>query len=302
CFSRIEGEQNKPLSEVVVSGRSLTPGVDGAMLTGDKNLSHGIWVFQYQVTNAQALVETVGDAAEDVAPVLQRIAEGAILRTVASRTVEEVLLEGQSQVAEEVRARVQHELNDLGVGVEVVKVAPELIEPRPVRDAFLQVTRAQNEKQSRINEANAKAAEILTKVSGDNYNALLALINEFGAAQALDAPPEEMAALQAKIDEELGRAGGQVAVALREARSRANAVREQIGREYEEFTYYLEQYRDNPQVTTIRLWVAMLRDVLGSKENELFFVPEGDEIEVIVNRDPQRAIEAEQERYKRQME
>jgi len=89
-------------------------------------------------------------------------------------------------------------------------------------------------------------------------------------------------------------------VLLRDAQSQANATREQISREYEEFVNYLEQYRGSPQVTALRLWLQMIEPVLTSKGNEIFFVPQGDEIEIIVNRDPRRLLEAERERYRQQ--
>ena len=196
--------------------------------------------------------------------------------------------------------RLQEELDALQVGVEVMKVTPEVVEPRPVRQAFLAVTQAQNERQTRIEEAHAQAAETLTKVAGGSYALLLERIAAYGEAQALGAPQAELDRLQAEIDAALDGAGGEVAVLMRDAQSQANATREQISREYEDFVNYLEQYRLSPQVTVLRLWLQMIEPVLTSKGNEIFFVPNSDEVEIIVNRDPRRLLEAERERYRQQ--
>jgi len=45
----------------------------------------------------------------------------------------------------------------------------------------------------------------------------------------------------------------------------------------------------------------MRREVLASKQNEIFWVPETDFVDVIVNRDPNRAMEAERERLRREV-
>jgi hypothetical protein len=43
----------------------------------------------------------------------------------------------------------------------------------------------------------------------------------------------------------------------------------------------------------------MREAILSSKENEILFVPPFGEIEILINTDPNRAIEAEMERYRR---
>ena len=57
-----------------------------------------------------------------------------------------------------------------------------------------------------------------------------------------------------------------------------------------------------PELTLTRRWVQMRRVILTSEENEIFFVPEAGEIEIIVNRDMQRLIEADVKRYRERYE
>src|SRR5262249_1540741 len=113
------------------------------------------------------------------------------------------------------------------------------------------------------------------------------------------ADPAKLAAARTEIDRQLDEAEGEVARILGEARSRANNARERVQRELDQFTYYLNAYKKYPALTTVRLWVRMRDEILGSKRNEIFFLPpNANEIEIITNRDPQKLIDENREAYK----
>ena len=289
-------ENKTDIATVAMMGAELTPGRDGAMLTGDKNLSHGLWEVEYQITDAGRFVTTVGETPADFEPLLQRLFENAILREVAYHKVEDVTRWKIDLIASRVRTRLQRDLDGLGVGVTVVKINPTTIVPAQVAPAFDQVANAENERTQQEHAARQRATEILNQAAGPQHGELLARIREYGAAQLAEADDARLEQLRLGIDGVLEEAEGEVSIALREARAEANTVREQIGREYEEFTNWLKQYREYPQATLIYLWTQMRQDVLNSKDNELFWVPNSDIIEILVNRDPYKALEAEQER------
>jgi len=280
---------------------ALRPGVDGALLTGDKNLSHGLWQVEYQIDDAAQFVTHVGERPADLEPLLQRLLESAIVREVAYRKVEEVTRTKIDIIADRVRRRLQDELDRLHVGVRAVKVNPRTIVPPQVAAAFVEVTNAENERKQQEHAARQRATEILNQAAGAQHRVLLEQIRAYGAAQLTDRDPGRLEPMRAEIDTLLADAQGEVAVKLREARADASTVREQISREYQEFRYWLEQYRRYPQATLVSLWAQMRRDVLDNKDNELFWVPDSDVIEILVNRDPNRAIEAERERLLKQM-
>jgi regulator of protease activity HflC (stomatin/prohibitin superfamily) len=295
CFERSGSDLQKELSEVKSFKPSLQPGTDGAMLTGDRSLAHGIWTVQYRVTDPYAYVTSIGDDPRQFDPILERVVSRAIMRTVATKRVETVLYQDQTGVILEVQQKAQAALDRLGVGVQIEKVTADLVEPSTVRAAYNAVTEAQSELESQIREAEANARETLTKTAGDNYAEILAAITEYGVEQESGSGPEVLAGLNRRIDALLDQAGGEVAVALRQARGEAGAIREQIGREYEEFINYLDQYHQQPEVTVTRLWTAMLMDVFSKKRNEIFFVPSGHEVEIVVNRDPIKQLEIERD-------
>jgi membrane protease subunit HflK len=299
-FSRSKEDMGKQLSEILPNKEKLTPGADGAMYTGDQSLCHGLWRIQYEISDAEAFVDNMGESAEAFEPILQRLAENSIVHTVAGQRVEDVLGKGIEKLTSDIRRRLQKELSDLDSGVKVSNVVAETIEPGRVRPAFRNVSQAENEKQRLIEEAEQKRQEILNQAAGPQYEELLALIQQYGAAQTTDADAQRLQQLRDQIDAKLNQAGGQVAKLLREAQTRDSQIRAAIRREFEDFTYQLEAYRKHPALTTMRLWQQMREAILSSKENEILFVPPFGEIEILVNTDPNRAIEAEIERYRRQ--
>lgn len=293
----------RPLSEIVPNLERLEPGVDGAMISGDQNLSHGLWTVEYHIQAADAFVQTVGDAPEALTGLLTRLLENAVIRTLASRRVEEVTRTGLEAVAADVKRRLTRDLEALGSGVVVDKITAETIEPGRVRSAFLRVTEAANERQKQIESAEQTRRQKLNQAAGPQHEALLRAIAQYGAAQAARADPQRLEELRRQIDRELEHAGGEVAIQLREAQARANQIREGLRREYEEFVNYLGAYRQNPALTVVNLWTRMRRAILTNRTNEVIYLPpSGDVIEILINRDPRRLIEADIERFRRQVE
>ena len=280
---------------------ALKPGQDGAMLTGDKNLSHGLWTAEYRISDAAKFVTQVGERVEDFAPMLRRLLDSSVLREVSYRKVEEVTRTKRDIVAEAVRSRLQRELDELDLGVTIVKVTANTIVPPQVAAAFDDVAKAENEKKAQEDAARQRATEVLNQTAGPQYAELLEQIRAYGAAQLANADAERLAELRRDIDDTLTRCQGQVAVRLRDAQAKANTEREQLEAKYNEFVQRLEQYRAYPRQTLINLWTEMRREVLASKQNEIFWVPETDFVDVIVNRDPNRAMEAERERLRREV-
>ncbi len=305
-FNHEEAATAKDLSKIVKPTQKLAPGVDGAMLTGDLNLSHGRWEVQYHIEDAAAFVRNVGlsNPSSDrnrppVELLLARLTETAVVREVAGRTVEEVTRHALDSVRQGVKSRLQDALDELDTGIMVDAVVAYTIEPGAVRPAFLDVVRAMSERERLRREAQEAETRILNQAAGGQYQAILDAITAYGDAQTRKADEQELAGLLANIDAELELAeklgAGQVAVRLSVAKSRADQINEQLRREYESFRNYRDQYKVQPRITMLSLWVQMRREILSNRQNEIFFVPSGDEIEILINRDPQRQLELEEE-------
>lgn len=308
CFPLEPEDQRKELSninlsEIVLFTDKLKPGVHGAMLSGDRNLSHGLWAIEYRIEDAARFVENVGDGPEDFEKLLRRLAENSIVRTVAGMPVERVTRTQTDEVwgdfTLEVKRRLSAELARLETGVTVVNVEAKTIEPGKVRQSFLAVSDAKSQRKEKESKAEQEANRILSKAAGprQKYEAMLATIDAYGAAQATGADEARLEGLRLKIDSQLEQAEGEVAIRLRQAQSRANEIRERVQQEYRLFVDYRDTYRQYPELTVVRLWVRMRDAILASEKNEIFFVPEAGEIEIITNRDLQRQIEADLKRY-----
>lgn len=298
-------EQGKRLEEILpVGAQNLTPGQDGAMLTGDRNLSHGRWTVRYRITDPADFVEHIPGDPDDpngFSPLLERLFESAIVRDVAGRTVDAVIREEISSMQNSVQNRLQASLDRLQAGVSVIAVEADTIEPGGlVREAFIDVTNAENQSQAMRDRAREQAAEILNAVAGglDTREAILSAIRAYGDAQAAHAPAAELDARRAAVERVLmdmkDRGVGDVAVLLREAEADAASISRSIEREYEEFVDYLALRKTRPRITLLERWTEMRRDILGNRRNEVFYVPGKDVIEILVNRDPRRQI-AQQE-------
>ena len=294
-FNNPQAESSRDLSELVAQSISLTPGVDGAMFTGDRNLSHGRWEVQYQIHEADQFVQNVGATPEDFRPLLQRLTETAVVREVAGRTVEQVTRTALEAVREGVKQRLQAALDDLKTGVQIAQVTAFTIEPGAVRPAFLEVIRAENERLRLQDEAREAESEILNRAAGDKHARVVELIDTYGDAQLRGAQQPELdqrlAAVDAVLDEAKRDGAGQVAVKLAEAEADADQINQRLRREYEEFQKYVEQRRIQPDITLLGLWVQMRREILGNKQNEIVFLPDQQEIEIHVKSDPQRKAE-----------
>jgi len=304
-FRHPQSATAKDLSQIVMDSRELTPGVDGAMLTGDRNLSHGRWEVQYKIDNAALFVQNIGQTPGDFEPLLQRLTETAVVQEVAGRTIEEVTRTALDSVRQGVQARLQRALDDLDTGVQVVQVVAYTIEPAAVRQAFMDVIRAENERLSLQQKAEEEASETLSRAAGDKYPGLLDQIGKYGEAQLVGAGEDELRQRLAEIDGLLNEAqrdgAGQVAVKLSEADAQANHINETLRSEYKEFSGYLEQRKSQPTIALLNLWIAMRNEILSNKQNEIVFVPAAKEIEIHVKSDAERRRElGEEEALKRQ--
>ena len=306
CFVRDEKDIDKPLVEVLPVRDSFRPGTDGYLITGDHGMVHALWTVEYRIRDAEKFVRFVGENEQTVQRLLRRLTEDAIIGTVAGMPIDDVLRANVSGAVTDftvaVRRRVNAMLDRIGTGVVVDKVTAVTIEPGSVREAFIKVANARSEAETEINRARQEQERILSSTAGREYQALLDAIDAYGAAQAAGASDERLAEMRAQIDRMLEQAEGQVASRLQEARSKADEIRETVRREFESFRNWLDLYKKAPQVTALRLWVQLRDEILTSKQNEVFYLPDVNHLEIIVNRDLRKLLEAEAERFRKKVQ
>ncbi|MDE2785975.1 MAG: FtsH protease activity modulator HflK [Chloroflexota bacterium] len=155
-----------------------TPFLDEAlMISGDLNIVDVQMVVQYRISNLNNFLFNVDDPGEQVRFVpegrpdgrtLKDGAEAALRLVVGQRSIDDVLVRNREEVETDTRTRLQAIVDSYQAGIEVISVQLQDVKaPEEVRDAFDDVLRARQERETRINQAEAYAADVIPRARGD---------------------------------------------------------------------------------------------------------------------------------------
>ena len=155
-----------------------TPFLDEAlMISGDLNIVDVQMVVQYRINNLNNFLFKVDDPGEPVRGIpegqpdgrtLKDGAEAALRLVVGQRSIDDVLVRGRELVETDTRARLQAILDEYEAGIEVISVQLQDVKaPEEVRDAFDDVLRGRQERETRINQALAYEADVIPRARGD---------------------------------------------------------------------------------------------------------------------------------------
>jgi membrane protease subunit HflK len=99
---------------------------------------------------------------------IREVAESAMRQSVAAASLEDAIGAGRSEIEQRVQILMQQLLDGYGSGVRVQGVAIKQSDPpAAVNDAFKEVSAAQQQAQSYINDARAYALQLTAKAQGD---------------------------------------------------------------------------------------------------------------------------------------
>jgi len=160
---------------------------EALMLTGDENIVKLQFIVQYKVkagaTGATDFLFNVRDPVDAV----RAAAEAAMREVLGRNDIDNALTEGKEQVQQDAQALLQHILDQYQVGLEVVTVKLQDVDPPDqVSDAFKDVISAQQDKERMINESRGYANDVVPKARGQAAQ----LLNEaqgYSAAKVQDA-------------------------------------------------------------------------------------------------------------------
>jgi len=137
---------------------------ESLMLTGDLNLADVEWVVQYRITNSRNFLFKVRKAELT----LRDMSEAAMRTIVGDRTVNEVLTVGRQEVASAVEAQLQRMCEDYENGIRIDQVVLQDVNPpEKVKPSFNAVNRAQQERETLINEAESEYNRIIPRARGE---------------------------------------------------------------------------------------------------------------------------------------
>src|SRR5690606_22737806 len=149
--------------------RGVAPGPrpdEALMLTADENIVEVHMVVQYRVQDPVAFLFNVRDPEET----LHAAAQVALRNVVGANSIDDIITAGAERTRHriEVQEQLQEMLDTYGTGLRVIEVNFTLADaPEQVRDAFHDVLRALEERERKVNEAMAYAADIVPRARGE---------------------------------------------------------------------------------------------------------------------------------------
>lgn len=136
---------------------------EAMMLTQDENIIDIRLAVQYQIKDAKAYLFNVADP--DLT--LKQVIESAQRAVIGKNTMDFVLTEGRSNIADEIKTEIQRTLDEYETGIRVSSV--NLVDAQPpdeVQNAFEDAIKAREDEQRLKNEAEAYANEVVPKARG----------------------------------------------------------------------------------------------------------------------------------------
>jgi membrane protease subunit HflK len=147
-------------------GNNVMPA--GQLLTGDHNLVNVQTTVYYKVKPDQ--VENYVAKADQADNLVARAVESVMAEWVAGRTVDDVLLNGKTEMAPDLVKRTQERIADYDLGVQVLEARVTLIAaPDEVKSAFDNVARAQTAIRTLLNKAEQDRETALRTAEGEKF-------------------------------------------------------------------------------------------------------------------------------------
>jgi len=154
--------------EVGYRGASSKPH-EALMLTNDENIVDVTMAVQYTIKNVEDLIFNVGNVEQAgvLDDVVRGATESALREVVGSTKMDDLLTQGRNIVDANTKGSLQIILDRYKTGVQVDSIEiQDAKPPREVRDAFDDVVKADQDKVTSVNRAEAYANDIIPRARG----------------------------------------------------------------------------------------------------------------------------------------
>lgn len=136
---------------------------ENLILTGDQNVVNLSYTVRWNIKNPERYLFQIANPDQTI----REVAESAMRQVVARVTLDEALGPGRGEIGQRVQETMQRLLDDYGSGVQITDVQiRDSVPPADVNEAFLDVTAAQQQAQSMINQAQAYALQTRARAQG----------------------------------------------------------------------------------------------------------------------------------------
>jgi modulator of FtsH protease HflK len=134
------------------------------MLTGDQNIIDIAYSVRWNIRDPEQYLFNLAEPEETV----RQVAESAMRAVVSGVTLDEAIGDKRGEIEAQVQENMQRILDSYQSGVLIQGVAIRQADPpSAVNDAFKEVTSAQQDAQSYVNQANAYALQLRQKAQGE---------------------------------------------------------------------------------------------------------------------------------------
>jgi membrane protease subunit HflK len=137
---------------------------ENLILTGDQNIIDLAYSVRWNIKDPQLYLFQIQNPDDTI----REVAESAMRQAVAGVELDDAIGAGRSEIEQRVQILMQQLLDRYGAGVRVQGVAIKQSDPpAAVNDAFKEVSAAQQQAQSYVNDARAYALQLTAKAQGE---------------------------------------------------------------------------------------------------------------------------------------
>ena len=141
-----------------------TTGQETLMLTGDQNIVDIAYSVRWNIRDPELYLFELAQPDETI----RQVGESAMRAVVSGFSLNDTIGEGRGDIETRVQEVMQRVLNNYRSGVRIQGIAIKQADPpAAVNDAFKEVSAAQQEAQSYINQARAYALQLTAKAEGE---------------------------------------------------------------------------------------------------------------------------------------
>lgn len=143
---------------------------EASMLTKDENIVMVHAIVQYRVRDPSEFLFNV----RDVPVVLQSATQVALRSVVGNTPIDDVLTERRAEAQDETKVFLQRLMDDYRSGIAVTEVKLQEVDaPQEVRDAFHEVVRAREDRDTLVRQAEGYQADIVPRARGEKEKTIL---------------------------------------------------------------------------------------------------------------------------------
>ena len=136
---------------------------ESLMLTGDLNVADVEWIVQYQISDPRKFLFQAQNPRQNI----RDVSEAIMRRVVGDRIVNDVLTTGRVEIASEAQRLIQEVLDKYDLGVRIVTVKLQNVNPPDVvKPSFNEVNAAKQEQEQAINMAEEAYNKVIPEARG----------------------------------------------------------------------------------------------------------------------------------------